>query len=129
MLLNLIYIGSSEAFSAIISLTTLTLYCSYVLPVIIMVIRRFEKKPLHFGPFSLGKFGLPVNILGILWGIFTVAFVILPKEMPATAANMNYAPVVFGAALIFSLTLWIVWGRKVYHGPVNELGEEDVILI
>ena len=129
MLLNLIYIGSSTAFSAIISLTTLTLYVSYIIPVIVMVIRRFQKRKLQFGPFQLGRFGLPINAIGICWGIFTVAFVILPKEMPATAGNMNYAPVVFGAALIFSLILWFVYGKRVYHGPINELGEEDVVLI
>ena len=94
-----------------------------------MVVHRLQKKPLQFGQFTLGRLGLPINILGILWGIFTIAFVILPKEMPATAKNMNYAPVVFGGALIFSLALWFIRGREVYHGPVNELGEGDVILM
>ncbi|KAI9698588.1 MAG: hypothetical protein M1820_007387 [Bogoriella megaspora] len=128
MLLNLIYIASPTAFSAIISLTTLSLYCSYVFPIVILVFWRVKGRAPPTGPFNLGRFGLVINILGILWGVFTIIFVILPKEMPVTAENMNYAPAVFGAALVLSLSLWFLYGKKVYRGPINETGEEAILL-
>ena len=129
MLLNLINIASSTAFSAVISLTTLALYVSYMLPVAVMISRRlsWNNKP-SLGPFNLGRFGLLVNILAILWGIFTVVFVTFPTEMPATAGNMNYASLVFGGTVIFSFITWFLYGRNEYQGSFNELGEDTVQL-
>ena len=123
MLLNLINVASSTAFSAVISLTTLALYSSYMLPIGIMILRRLSKNKLQLGPFNLGRFGLLINILGILWGIFTVVFVVFPTEIPVTADNMNYSSLVFGAGVIFSIATWFIYGKSRYHGSVNELDE------
>lgn len=93
-----------------------------------MVHRRLGKRQLTFGPFTLGRFGLLINIFGLLWGMFFVIFVVFPTEMPVTAANMNYASLVFGSALLFSLVAWFLYGRKVFVGSVNELVETSVAL-
>ena len=128
MLLNLINIASSTAFNAIVSLTTISLYASYMLPIAIMIQRRLGKDQVAFGPFTLGRFGLPVNMVGILWGIFVVIFEVFPSKMPVTAANMNYASLVFGSTIIFSLVTWFLYGAKVFKGPINELDEGTVAL-
>ena len=129
MLLNLINIASSTAFSAVISLTTLALYASYMLPIAIMISRRLSRNnKLSLGPFNLGRFGLLTNILALLWRIFTVVFVTFPTEMPVTADNMNYASLVFGGTIIFSLVAWFLYGKNVYKGSLNELGEDTVQL-
>ena len=128
MLLNLINVASSTAFSAIISLTTISLYTSYMLPIAVMVWRRLSKRQLNFGPFTLGRFGLLINIVGLLWGIFAVVFVVFPTEIPVTADNMNYASLVFGSAMLFSLGSWFVYGKKTFQGPVNEIGEGTMAL-
>lgn len=128
MLLNLINIASSTAFSAVISLTTVSLYSSYMLPIVIMIQRRLGRGQLTFGPFTLGRFGLFINTIGLLWGLFSVVFVVLPTEMPVTAANMNYASLVFGSALLFSFVTWFLYGRKVFQGPISELEERTVAL-
>ena len=31
---------------------------------------------------------------------------------------MNYDILVFGAAIVFSLSFWFLYGRKYYEGPV-----------
>ena len=128
MLLNLVNIASSTAFSAIISLTTISLYASYMLPIILMIKRRLGKNQLTFGPFTLGRLGLLINVIGLLWGTFIVVFLVFPTEMPVTAANMNYASLVIGSAVLFSLMAWFLYGRKVFQGPINELVEETVAL-
>jgi len=128
ILLNLINIASSTAFSAVISLTTVSLYSSYMLPIAIMVQRRLGKSQLTFGPFTLGRFGLSINVIGLLWGTFIVGFVLFPTEMPVTATNMNYASLVFGSALLFSFVTWFLYGRKVFRGPINELVEGTMAL-
>ncbi len=129
MLIDLINIASSTAFSALISLTTVSLYASYMLPIAIMIRRRLRNDEPNFGPFTLGRYGLLVNVVAICWGTFAVIFKFFPTEIPVTAANMNYASLLFGSAVIFSLATWFLYGGKVFKGPVNELEEGSVALI
>ena len=129
MLINLINIASSTAFSAIISLTTVSLYASYILPIAIMIRRRLRNDEPKFGPYTLGRYGLLVNVIAILWGTFAVIFEVFPTEMPVTAANMNYASLMFGSTVIFSLATWFLYGGKSFQGPVNELDEGSVAFI
>ena len=129
MLIDLLNIGSSTAFSAITSLTTVSLYASYILPIAIMIRRRLSNDEPNFGPYTLGRYGLLVNVIAILWGTFAVIFEVFPTKMPVTAANMNYASLVFGSAVIFSLATWFLYGAKTFQGPVNELDEGSVAFI
>lgn len=64
----------------------------------------------------------------MLWGIFSVVFVSFPTKMPATADNMNYSSLVFSAAVVFSIFTWFVYGRRVYEGSLDELGEGSIPL-
>lgn len=129
MLINLINVASSTAFSAIISLTTVSLYASYILPIAIMIRRRLRNDEPKFGPYTLGRYGLLVNVIAILWGTFAVIFEVFPTEMPVTAANMNYASLMFGSTVIFSLATWFLYGGKSFQGPVNDLDEGSVAFI
>ena len=129
MLIDLINIASSTAFSALMSLTTVALYASYMLPTAIMIQRRLRNDNPDFGPYTLGRYGLLINVIAILWGTFAVIFEVFPTEMPVTAANMNYASVMFGSAVIFSLATWFLYGGKTFQGPVNELDEGSVAFI
>ena len=121
MSIDLINIASSTAFSALISLTTVALYASYMLPIAIMIKRRLSNDKPCFGPYTLGRYGLLINVIAILWGTFAVIFEFFPTEVPVTAANMNYASVMFGSAILFSLATWFLYGGKTFKGPVNEL--------
>ena len=129
MLLNLINLGSSTAFEAILSLTTIALYASYLLPIGLMVLRRIKKQEIQFGSFTLGRYGLLVNLFATVYGLFICIFVVFPTQQPVTAVNMNYASLVFGGALTFILVYWYLRGRKIYHGPVEEMVEDEIVLI
>ena len=129
MLLSVINIASSTAFNAIISLTTISLYISYLLPVILMTLRRLKGHRIAFGPFTLGRYGLVTNLYSIVWGIFACVFVVFPTTVPVTAENMNYASLVFGGAMIFSGVAWFVYGKDRYHGPISELPEGEITLV
>lgn len=97
------------------------LQVSYLLPIGLLCCRRIRIIPgdqLAFGPWSMGPFGLPVNIVSILFLSFTCIFLVFPPYQPFTAANMNYASLVFGAVYIFSGLYWLWKGQKVYNGPV-----------
>lgn len=120
-LLGLINIGSSTAFNAVLSLSTLTLYISYIIPIIILVLRKLRRKPIPYGPFRLGALGLYVNLFAIVYAIFICIFLPFPPVQPVTAENMNYASPVFAFVLLFSLVDWFVRGRKLYKGPIREV--------
>lgn len=63
LLLGLIYFGSSEAFNAFSGVGVISLTASYAIPIAISVAtgRRAVRK----ASFSLGKLGLPVNIVAL----------------------------------------------------------------
>jgi len=88
-------------------------------------LRRFNSSnPIVFGPWSLGRLGLPCNLLSIAFCIFLVIFLPFPPNLPVTAQNMNYASVVFGAVIVFSLVDWIIRGRRRFTGPIREIASE-----
>lgn len=121
-LLVLINIGSTTAFNAILSLTTLGLYFSYGIPILIFAIRRFNRSdPIQFGPWSLGRYGLPLNIVAICFCIFLIIFLPFPSTIPVTAQNMNYSSTVFGGIMIIAIIYYVIRGRKHFVGPIREV--------
>ena len=123
-LLGLINIGSSTAFNALTSLSLIGHYTSYLLPITLLVIRRFGKKEIPWGPWTLGRWGLPINLVSMGYSIVLIVFMVFPQYQPVRAENMNYASVIFGAAMLVSTVLWFVYGRKAYWGPVREVLED-----
>ncbi|KAJ5990782.1 amino acid/polyamine transporter I [Penicillium canescens] len=116
--LSFIQIGSTAAFNAILSLSTLGLYISYLIPLILLVLKRFTSpQDIPQGTFSLGKFGLPMNLLAILFATYFVIFLPFPATVPVTAENMNYAGPVLGFVILFACGDWIVRGRHKWEGP------------
>ncbi|KAH3380934.1 hypothetical protein KXW99_000018 [Aspergillus fumigatus] len=126
VLLGLINIGSTTAFNAILSLAVLGLHMSYLIPTGFMLWRRLHTPEiLAYGPWKLGKMGVVVNIVSILYLSFTCIFMVFPPYQPVSAVNMNYASLIFGGVLIVSLTYWLWKGRKVYEGPVMEIQTQE----
>lgn len=125
-LLGLINIASTTAFNAILSLATLSLYISYLIPIVIFAVRKIQQQPIRYGPFRLGAFGLYINIFAVVYGVFICIFLPFPPEQPVTKTNMNYSSPVFGFVLLFSLCDWFVRGRKRYIGPIREVAQERI---
>lgn len=79
-----------------------------------------------WGPFRLRGAGIPITIAAMCYTVIALFFSFWPQATPTTAASMNYSILIFGAALLFSLVFWVVWGRKVYVGPIWEFDGEYV---
>ncbi|KAJ5673813.1 amino acid permease [Penicillium macrosclerotiorum] len=106
------------AFNAILSLSTLGLYISYLIPLILLVLKRFmAPQNIPQGTFSLGKFGLPMNLLATLFATYFVIFLPFPSTLPVTGENMNYAGPVLGFVMVFACGDWIFRGRHKWEGP------------
>jgi choline transport protein len=121
-LLQLINIGSTTALYAILSLSLIALYISYVLPIVFFALAKFRGDPISYGPFRLGRWGIPVNLFSIAYGIFILVWLPFPPYMPVTALNMNYGGPVMGVVIIFALVDWFIWGRKRFSVPVDKVG-------
>lgn len=114
-LLSCIYFGSSAAFNSFTGVCTICLSTSYCLPVLVSVIRG--RKHVIGSPFSLGRFGLLINLVCCLWIGFSIVIFCMPVALPVTPATMNYASVVFAVFASISLAWYIAYGRKHFHGP------------
>jgi amino acid transporter len=106
-------VGNTTAFFAILSLNTLALYISYILPITFFLLTRIRNSnSIPYGPFRLGPFGIPANIFAIVYGVFIIIFLPFPPLKPVTGANLNYAGPVMGAVIVFAVLDWGISGRK-----------------
>lgn len=117
-LLSLINIGSTVALNSITSLATTSLLSSYIVSIGCMIWRRWTNSPLLSSKFSLGKWGLAVNIASeaFLIVIFVLAF--MPGTPNPSAADMNWNIVIYGGVAIVSLAYYFFRGQHRYEGPV-----------
>ncbi|KAL6244559.1 hypothetical protein RBB50_008801 [Rhinocladiella similis] len=122
ILLSTIVIGSSVALEAIVSLCTLSAFMSYTLPIgSFLWFRLTRSTPIAYGPWSLGRWGIPINIFALCWCIFFVVILPFPSEMPVTAEDMNYAGPI-ALAVFCALTIdWLLRARRQYFGPRIEI--------
>jgi choline transport protein len=117
-LLALIYIGSTTAFSALISLPLITLYISYMIPIAFLLLRKVRGQHPQYGPFKLGRWGIPINLYSVLYILYVLSFIPLPTILPVTALNMNYAGPLTLAVIILALMDWFLSGRFRFEIPV-----------
>jgi amino acid transporter len=123
VLLSLINVGSTTALGAILALSTCSLYTSYLIPITLLVFRRFDKSgtAINWGPWTMGPWvGLVVNIYSILFGVFVIVFTPFPSMLPVTAENMNYSGPVFGGMAVLLVIDWFVRGKDRFRGPLKE---------
>lgn len=122
MLLGFIYLGSSTAFNAVLSMAILGVYASYLLPIVYMVIYGRGHGEHAQGYFKLSKaVGTAVNVIAIVWLIVAMIFSTFPNYEPVTPENMNYSIVVMGGWMVLGALYFVIWGRHSYSGPVIEV--------
>ena len=114
-LVGLIYFGSTAAFNSFTGVATICLSTSYGLPILVSVLRG--RKLVKNSTFSLGKFGLVINIITLCWIVLAIVLFCMPVALPVTASSMNYASVVLAGFATISILWYFVHGRKEFHGP------------
>jgi len=78
------------AFLAIISLQLIALFFTYVVAIGTLIYRRLRGPPLPEHRWSLGRAGLAINVFAFLYGLFALAFIVLPSTPTVTGATMNW---------------------------------------
>jgi choline transport protein len=118
-LLSLINIGSSVAFNAIGSLAVSALLGTYIISFSCLVLKRLRGEPLPSRRWSLGRFGIFVNIGALMYLLLVWLFIFFPISTPVTPSSMNWNSVMFGGTMIFAVVYYLVFGRKTYTAPVD----------
>jgi choline transport protein len=118
MALQSIYFGSLTGFLTVVAISTEGFYVSYALPLFARLLARYtgHAKVLS-GPYSMGKYGIWVNLIGFLFLIFAAITFNFPSISPVETGNMNYTSAAIGAIGLISLLTWIFDGRKNFTGP------------
>ena len=122
--LSLINIGSTVAFNTVASMGTCAILSSYAISISCMFVKRWRKEVLLPSKFSLGRFGIWVNGMAVLWLCMAITFAFFPTVPHPTPDLMNWNVLIYGVVAIFSLTYFYVKGRKIYVGPVQYLNKE-----
>lgn len=122
-LLGLISVGSTVAFFALLSLSTISLYLSYLIPIFFFLLRKLEGRHPSYGPFKLGRFGIPINTFAVCYCIFMIIWLPFPSMLPVTAKNFNYAGPIMAAVLIAALLDWFISGHKRFQVPTDPYRE------
>ncbi|OAP57467.1 hypothetical protein AYL99_08205 [Fonsecaea erecta] len=116
MLLGLIYLGSSSAFLAFVSVGVIGLAVSYAIPISISVLHR--RKEVSTARWNCGRIIGPIaNTVALCWIGFEVVLFSMPTALPVTVVTMNYASVVFVGFMFISAVWYFVYARKAYKGP------------
>jgi choline transport protein len=88
------------------------------------MIRKIEGRHPTYGPFTLGKWGIPINLFALLYACYMVVFMSFPTFLPVTKATMNYAAPVWIGCLLFALGDWFVSGHKRFSVPAGPEGPD-----
>jgi choline transport protein len=123
LLLGFIYLGSTTAFNAVLSMAVLGMYLSYALPIVYMLFYGRGTDKVQPAPFRMGhKTGAVVNVVALCWLVLAMFFSTWPNFYPVQADTMNYSTVVMVGWLVVGLGFYVVRGRKIYNGPNTENG-------
>ncbi|KAI7113579.1 putative GABA permease [Hortaea werneckii] len=117
--LNSIYFGTVTGFETVVSIATEGFYVSYAMPLLARLLSLFtsDKAWRINGLYDLGRWSVPLNVLGLLYLVFTSITFNFPTLKPVTSENMNYTCAAVGAIMLIALVTWLTTGWKHFKGP------------
>ncbi|OCH88531.1 amino acid transporter [Obba rivulosa] len=126
LLLGLLALGGTAASSAIFSLGIAAQYFAFIIPIGSRFLGGAEWIP---GPFSLGRWGLPVGVIAIAWMVFSVVIFTFPATPDPTTSSMNWMVVVLGAWMSLCLAYYycpVYGGIHWFVGPKANVAINEV---
>ena len=123
-LISLINIGSTIAYNIINSVGIAALMFSYIISIGCILWRKLTNQPLLPTKFSMGTgFGIAVNIFAMCFLVVAFIFSFFPPYPVSSgmlsSVTMNWACLIFGVVIIWSVVYYLLYGRKAYVGPVE----------
>lgn len=112
LLLGLINLGSTSAFTAFVSVGVIALSVSYAIPIALSLIGD-RRKEVNQAKWNCGNLvGTIVNIVALVWIGCEVVLFSMPSTLPVTTVSMNYASVVLVGFGVLSAGWYFAYARK-----------------
>jgi len=125
VLLSLINIGSTTALTAIVSLTITSLMSSYLISISCVLLKRIRGEPLPRHRWTLGRFGMPINIAALIFLMPLFVFSFFPLQTPVNATSMNWSVAMYVGVISFATVYYWVFGRHKFIPPVALVKRES----
>lgn len=114
VLILVVNIGTPQIFTAVTSVAVIMIYLAYLLVTAPMLVKRLrgEWTGGEDGHFSLGRLGLPVNIIAVVWGAGMALNLAWPRsEVYGEGALAWIAFIFIGAVVVVGLAWYLLRGR------------------
>ncbi len=116
LLILVVNIGTPEIFTAVTSVAIIMIYIAYLLVTGPMLLKRLRGEwpgpDAGQGYFSLGRWGLPVNIIAVVWGAAMAINLAWPREDVYGGGVLSFiAPIFIGAVVLIGLAWYLAKGR------------------
>ncbi|MDN5857753.1 MAG: amino acid permease [Pseudonocardia sp.] len=117
ILILVVSTGRPEVFTAVTSVAIIMIYIAYLLVTVPMLRKRLAGEwPTPDGGgkgyFSLGRLGLPVNILAVIWGVAMAINLAWPREEVYGAGWLSWIAFIFiGIVALGGLAWYLLRGR------------------
>ncbi|KAL2353703.1 amino acid transporter [Cryomyces antarcticus] len=116
--MNSIYFGTLTGFNTVISIATEGFYVSYAMPLLARILSRIAGNRTDLdGPYSLGRWGLVMNVIGFVFLVFAAITFNFPTLNPVNQDDMNYTSAAIGVIMLIAIITWFTTGRKQFTGP------------
>lgn len=117
VLILVVNIGTPEIFTAVTSVAIIMIYIAYLLVTVPMLLKRLRGEwpgpdAKKGGYFSLGRWGLSVNIIAVVWGTLMAINLAWPREAVYGGGVLSFiAPIFIGAVVAVGLAWYLLRGR------------------
>jgi amino acid transporter len=110
----------AAVYSVVVAISTTALYLAYGIPIFLNLRNKLRKQGEYTtpetAPWSLKRWGVPLNIIAVLWIVFiTILFSIPPNELA------GWAIILLG---VFMFIYWQVDVKRRFKGPTPASEEE-----
>ncbi|KAI9307658.1 amino acid/polyamine transporter I [Cunninghamella echinulata] len=124
-LIGLLFIISTTAYNAIVSVNTVASSFAYFIPIFLRL--TVARKTFQPGPFHLGKYANMIHLTSCCWILFTSVLFLCPTEYPITPLNMNYSSLIITLVIGASVLYYQYSAKYWFTGPERstQLSEGD----
>ncbi|MFD9483370.1 amino acid permease [Streptomyces sp. NPDC059991] len=105
---------SPTAYGAVVAINVVGITPAYAIPIYLRLRHRDRFTP---GPWNLGRWGVPIGTVAVLWVVFVTVLFCLPQTRPegkswVSVDTFDYAPVALLVILVLAAAWWRVAGRS-----------------
>lgn len=91
---------------------------AYILSIGCIILKRFRKQPLPHRRWSLGKFGMAINLAAMAFLLPVFVFAFFPLIASVDEKSMNWSVVMYVGLIGLASAYYVFWGRKYFVAPV-----------